>query len=322
MRRLLVLGFAVLFVTAAPAHARIGNPIKKAKEKLQKAVRPDAATPDAAGDNVTFDNVTLELTNERVEGVIAVFMKAKEAGAGRSELVQQREAKAAEGSKLEDKEGDAMRKLRNKRMDVEECYSEGYHKAAEAKAQEFAQRTASGDPKLLEKYAKIAQQNNAAVRAGDSTATARAQGGILEEYLPSSEDSAAVRKSCGPIPPKSPAEVRAEQIEKETAALDEKIRQIDERIAKAQAKDAKMTDQQWSVALERVQMYMAATKSSDGGGHSKKNKGEGNEQGGSGGSGNSGSGGSGSDSVKVRGYTRSEIEVLEKHRDQLRAAFE
>lgn len=319
MRRLLVLGFAALFVVAAPAHARIGNPIKKAKEKLQKAVQPEA--PDAAGDNVTFDNVTLELTNERVEGVIAVFMKAKEAGEGRSELVKQREAKAAEGAKLEEKEGEAMRKLRNKRMDVEQCLQEGYRQAADKKAQEFAQRTASGDPKLLEKYTKIAQQNNAAVRAGDSTATARAQGGILEEYLPSPEDSAAVRKSCGPIPPKSPAEVRAEQIEKDTAALDEKIRQIDERIAKAQAKDAKMTDQQWSVALERLQMYMPATKSNDGGGHARKKKGEGSEQGGGNG-GNSSGGSSGNGAGKVRGYTEDEIEVLEKHRDQLRAAFE
>lgn len=309
MRRLLVLAFTALFVTAAPAHARIGNPIKKAKEKLQKAVQPDAATPDAAGDEVTFDNVTLELTNERVEGIVAVYMKAKEAGAGRSELVQQRAAKDTEASKLEEKEGDAMRALRNKRMEVEECTTQGYHDAQQKKAEEFAQRTASGDPKLLEKYAKIAQQNNAGVRAGDSTATARAQGGILEEYLPSSEDSAAVRKSCGPIPPKSPAEVKAEAIQKQIAELDEKIRQIDERIAKAQAKDAKMNDQQWSVALERVQAYLAAAKSGDGGGHAKKKKGEAQNQQSSG-------------AVKVSGYTKNEIEVLEKHRDQLRVAFE
>lgn len=331
MRRLsFVLCAACLVLTlSGSAEARIGNPIKKAKEKLQKAVEPQAEPQAAAesGNDVVFDNVVVELTNARVENIIAAFEKAKEAGAGRSALVERLNQKNDERRKLMDKEGDAMSALRNKRDEINTCYHDGYRKATDQKMEEYKTRAMS-DPQLMAKFAKIAQENNAAAARGDSAAIGRANNGILAEMLPSREDSAAIRKSCGALPPKSAAETRLEALDKEIASLDEQIRQIDQRVAKAQAKDVQLTDQQWGVALERTQMYLDGSKSNSNSSGSKKSKsGVGANQGGGGQGGTSastsnGDQASGTVQIKPRkGFSNAEVEVLEKHLEKLRAAF-
>jgi len=313
MRRLmLIVCAACLTLTASGASARFGNPIKKAKEKLEKAVAPNAE-PAPAGGEVVFDNVVVELTNARVETIIATFEKAKAAGAGRGALVAQLDQKNQERDKLMEKDGDAMNALRNKRDDLNACYGAGYQEVTNRKMEEYKTRALS-DPKLLAKYTKIAQENNAAIARGDSAAAARANSAILEEMLPSPEDSARVRQSCGAYPPKSAAETRLEALDKEIASLNEQIRQIDQKVAKAQAKDSGMTDQQWSVALERVQAYLDATKSTSNASRGRKSK--------TGDQTANGGGNQATVTVKSRaGYTNAEVEVLEKHREQLRAAL-
>jgi predicted nucleic acid-binding Zn-ribbon protein len=316
------LSLAVSGAVSSSAAARIGNPIKKAKEKLQKAVEP-AAEPQT-GNDVVFDNVVVELTNARVENIVAAFEKAKQAGAGRSALVEQLNQKNEERGKLMDKEGDAMSALRNKRDDINQCNQEGYSKAKDRKMEEYSKRAMS-DPQLMAKFAKIAQENNAAVARGDSAAAARANNGILAEMLPSSEDSAAIRKSCGALPPKSAAEIRLEGLEKEIASLDEQLRAFDQKVAKAQAKEGGLTDQQWGVALERTQMYMDGSNASANAPRARKGK-SGNpsgDQGSQNGTGNTTSDGHPATiTIQPRkGFSNAEVEVLEKHLEKLRAAL-
>lgn len=325
MRRLLsVVCAACLTLTVSAAHARIGNPIKKAKEKLQKAVgqEPEAST-QAAGNDVVFDNVTVELTNERVEAIIASFEKAKEASAGRSALVERLDTKNQEHNKLMEKDGEAISALRAKRDDLNSCYHEGYEKARDRKMEEYKTRAMS-DPQLMAKFAKIAQENNAAIAGGDTAATARANNSILAEMLPSREDSAQVRQSCGALPPKSAAETKLEALDKELESLNEQIRAFDQRVAKAQAKEGNLTEQQWSVALERTEKFVKDSDSNSNGSRGRKSKSGG--QGGSGSGGNGSGAGSGDQptgTVKARaGYTQTETEVLEKHLERLRAAFQ
>jgi uncharacterized coiled-coil protein SlyX len=284
---LLIAALAFLAI-APPARAGFGDLVKKAKEKAAKAAGQKAAPEAPAGNcKVEFDAVTLELTDARIEVILATFKAAGDAGAGRPALVEKLNQELEEKSAIWEKQGEQIRDLRNKRSDVETCYHDGYAAAANRRTQEFTQRALT-DPKLLAKYAKVAQQNNAA-GGGDSASLQRATEAYKEETMPTREDSLEVKKTCGPIPPKSAAEVRYEALEVEERGLNDKIAQLDEKVAQAQAEGRGMDLQQWAMALERIRTYLSARAS--------KAK------------------------AAPCGYSKVETEALDKHLEQLRAVL-
>jgi uncharacterized coiled-coil protein SlyX len=283
---------AVAFLAIAPpARAGFGDLVKKAKEKAAKATGQKTA-PEAATDTckVEFDAVVLELTDARIEGILAAFKAAGDAGAGRPALVEKLNKVLEEKNAIWEKQGEQIRDLRNKRSDVESCYHDGYAAAANRRTQEYMQR-ALADPKLLAKYAKVAQQNNAA-GGGDSASLQRASEAYKEETMPTREDSLEVKKACGPIPPKSAAEARYETLEVEERGLNDKIAQVDEKVAKAQAEGRGMDLEQWGMALERIRMYLSAKASK-----------------------------APSAKTALCGFSKVEIEALEKHLEQLRVTL-
>lgn len=240
---------------AAPASARIGNPIRKMKDKISKAAESKAA-PDASAGQPVFDDVTLELTDARIGGILDAFHKAQKITAARAALVAKKDKASDEQTKIMDKNGEAIGQLRNKRDEVNQCCQDGYRAATDKKAEAYKNRALT-DPALRDKFTKAAAEYNAAAAKGDTAAIQKLQGILTGEILPTSEDSAAIRKSCGALPPPSAAEIRLEHLEKEIAALDEQIRQVDEKVAD---ESAGLNRQQWGMALERIQMYLAAKK--------------------------------------------------------------
>jgi hypothetical protein len=303
--------FVCLAAFAPSANARIGNPIKKAKEKLQKATGQlvEGQTPE--GDDVVFDNVTVELTDERVAKIVSTFQRYQAENAARQELTDRYDQKRQEQYEFANKNEEASGKLRAKRAEVEACYHESYQKITERKARELAENPM--DPARLARNAKLAQENNAAAAKGDSAAIARMQNALNADFIPSKEESVEVRRTCGTPPPKSAAEKKLEQLDQEIASQWEQIRAFDERIAKAQAKEGLLTQQQWSVALERVHLYAGATSSQDSGGGGRKKKGEKSEK--------TEAEGSDAKVVYVKGFSKAELVVLAKHRAELREAL-
>jgi hypothetical protein len=320
---LAVAGFWLVAI-AAPADAGIGNPLKKAKEaaekEAQKAV-PKTETQAPAGaaeEQLVFDDVTLELTEARLTAIETAFQKAGQIAAPRPGLVEKRNKVDAEMNKIQAESGEKIAQQHQKRDDVEGCYQQEYQQVRERRTQEYAQRAMS-DPKLYEKFKNIAAENNAKAAQGDSAAIAKAQAGLLEEFLPTHDDSVQIRQKCGTPPPETPEEKRLVELDKELKSLDAQIQQLDESVAKSQAKESGMNPQQWGMALERIQMFTGS--STSGGGNSgggKKKKGDSSGASGSGsGSGSSGSGSS-SASSSHKGFTEDEVKALERHREQLR----
>jgi hypothetical protein len=252
---------ACLMLAAAPAHAGLGDMMKKAQDKALKSAEQKVtkAPPDSCK-KPQFDAVTVELTDERIDRILATFKAAGEAGTGRPALVEKLNQANEEQRTLMDKHGEEMSAARSKRSDVESCYHDGYRAVTNRKMEEYKTRALS-DPALLQKYTKLAQENNALIAKGDTAALQRAQAGMLEEMIPTREESLKVRNDCGPIPPKSAAEQRLEALDKEITALNDSIAKVDEKVAKAQAKQGGMDPQQWAMALERIQMYLSAKKS-------------------------------------------------------------
>jgi hypothetical protein len=254
----IVVGAAILIVST-PDHARagIGNPLKKAKEKLAKAAAPkEEDEGEIDNDTIIFDDVTLELTEARVASMVTTLKATKAARAEREAAVG-RLNKASEALNAHDeKHGEGIRALQEKRGEFEVCYNDGYHAARERKMQEYSQRALS-DPVLLKKFQQAAAENNAAAAKGDSAAINRLNAIMAAEILPSHEDSVEVRRKCGPLPPPSPAEIKFAALEKDVAARTEELRDIDKKAGDAQASASNMDSQQYAMALERVHAFVA-----------------------------------------------------------------
>lgn len=286
---------ATLLVSVPYADASIGNPIKKAKEKLQKKAEEKAGVDEAAPEAVTdetivFDDLVLELTEPRLERIAAAFNAAKSAGAGREAAVEKLNQAIDERGRHADKHADAMMEVRNKRSEIEACYGQGYSDAQDRKTQEYSQK-ALNDPALREKFMKAAMQHNEAAARGDSAAIKAINEVLMSETVIGREDSLAVRKQCGPLPPPTQAEIKMVELDKKVAALTEDLRVIDRNVAAAQAKEVQMEKEQFAMATERIQMYLAWKR--------YKSK----------------------STPSPRGFTQEEIDAMEKHLAELLAAM-
>jgi len=289
IRALLIAGTALL-VTAPPARAGLGDMMKKATDKAAKSVEKKA-TPTAPCKAVEYDEVVLELTNDRVEHILAAFKAAGEAGAERPALVEKLNKLNDERGAIWDKNYEAIQKTQSKRDDIKGCYHDGYKAAEQRRAEEYSKRALT-DPVLLAKYQRLAQENNAAAMKGDSAAMNRMMQGMHEEMAPTPDDSLQVRKQCGPLPPKSAAEEKVDALDKQITSLNDQIATVDENVAKAQAQKGGMDDQQWAAALERIRNYMAYS-----------------------------GGGKSSSKSPPCGFSSAEAEALSKHAEQLKAVL-
>jgi len=283
----LLVAAATLLIVAPPARAGLGDMMKKATDKAAKSVEKKA-TPAAPCKAVEYDEVVLELTNDRVEHILAAFKAAGEAGAGRAALVDKLNKLNDERSAIWDKNYEAIQKTQSKRSDVQTCYHDGYQAAQERRTEEYTKRALT-DPALLAKFQRAAAENNAAAAKGDSAAMNRIMQVMHEETAPTPEDSVKVRKECGPLPPRSAAEEKVEALDKQITSLNDQIATVDENVAKAQATAGGMNDQQWAQALERLRAYPLN--------------------------------GSNSSKSPPCGFSKAESEAIEKHREQIRAVL-
>lgn len=291
----LLAGLALL-VAVSPARAGFGDLVKKAKEKATKVVAPAEEAPGASDTKCQpeFDAVTVELTEARVAGIVATYKAAGEVGAGRPALVAKLNKVLEEKNAISEKHWEKIEAIRMKRSDIEGCYYNGYEQAAGRKTQEYMQRMMT-DPVLKAKFAKVAAQINATPGLSDSAKLARVSQAGMEEMTPSKEDSAEVRKSCGPLPPKFAEEARFDALEKEERELNDQIARLDEKVSKTQIKTMKeqggLDDQQWPTALERIRGFL---------GWARHDKGK---------------------RTQLCGFTKIEAEALEKHAEELRAVL-
>jgi len=254
-----VLACAIALATAAPAQAGFGDLVKKAKDKATKKEEPKEGEegPPAIVDDIVFDSVVLELTDQRLGKFFSAYKKAGGASAAREDLVAKVTQVETERNNLLDKHGEKIQDIQRKRDDIEGCRENGYKQAEERRAKEYADKAVTMDPALLQKFARIAQENNAAVARGDTTAANRANAALIAEMLPTREDSLAVQKKCGPFPPPLPAEGTLAKLDKDLASANGNLRAYDDKAAKDQAQESGMNVEQYAIALERIRNYRA-----------------------------------------------------------------
>ena len=277
---------------ASPAEARIGIP-KKVKDVAGKTAEQKAApqASEAPEEPIVFDDVILELTEARIVSILAACGRVAAVSAARPPLVEKQAKLDEDRQKHLDKYEEKIRKDRDKRSEVDGCREDGYRAATDRRYQEYSQRALS-DPALRDKFMKVAQQYNAAAASGDTVAIQAAQAAMHAEILPTKEDTLKVNQECGSKPAISAEEKKLETFDKEQASLNEQIRAVDDKIAAEQTSSKTgMNKAQWGMAVERIQMYLAAKK--------QKQK---------------------SSKDSPRGFSEEEIAAMEKHLEELKSA--
>jgi len=311
-----IAGLAAMTCASSPARAGLGDLMKKAKEKVTQASAPKTAATSptaAAGGKPVFDDTTIELTSDRLDHILGAFKSAAAAGAGRPALAAKLNQVTTERGKLLEKNEESIIETRRKRDEIEVCCHDGYGEARDKRAMEFKDKALT-DPAIREKFSKAAAQYNAAAAQGDSTAIAKLNEILQGEILPTAQDSADVRRKCGPKPAVTAAEAKLVELDKQIATLDEQIRAIDEKVADAQAKQGGLNRRQWAMALERIQLFLSHQSGDAGRGGGRKGKADTGSS-----SASSSSGSSGSGAVKAgHGFTQDEIDALEKRMSELR----
>ena len=248
----------LLFVVSAPAHAGLGDALKKAKEKAAQAAGQKAApaAPAAKDAPPKFDEVTVELTEARVTKLLGVYRAANAASAGRAELVQKINQASDERRTLDDKNEEQIRAARNQRDDINRCLHDAYREEQERRADEYRQKALT-DPAIREKFTKAAAQYNARAAQGDTAAQQAIMKVIMSEVGLTHADSVAIQKKCGTPPPPLPAEARLLELDQQITSMQNELRAKDDKAAAALAGDTGLDRQQFAVAIDRIETYLA-----------------------------------------------------------------
>lgn len=238
-------------VSALPG---LGGLAKKAKEKATKEKDSDE---EGTADNsrVIFDDMTVQLTPARIDQVITALSEACAQAAGRASVAEELNQVQQEQAGFQEKHGEEMQRVRDQRDEAERCRHDAITALCNEKMMHYSQ-TALTDKATLDKFQKIAAKYNAAAAGGDSVATAKAQAEMLAVIMPSHEDSVNATRNCPPVPGKTALEGEKEKLDAKSAAIYDRLRAIDDKVAAAQEKKGGMNRAQFATAHERIWMWL------------------------------------------------------------------
>ena len=272
------LAITVIAALALPFHnasAQLGGLVKKARDEaieqqVEKRVGGSAAS--TADTPPKFDDVTVELTADRVAGIVRglaagrAVLDGANGAPSRAALVARRDAAATKSSELADANAKVFNAYVEKRDVSQRCRNDAMYASREKRQKESEERNkqlsskAMADPAFREKAIAIAQKMGVAQQKGDTAEIRRlsAELGISENDA--KPDTLAADKACGREPAKPAAMVQSEQLDAEATALSDQIRQLEERSAATEIKESGLNERQFLMARERIEAYLSAMK--------------------------------------------------------------
>ncbi len=272
---------AALIVPTHSATAQLGGLVKKARDKVvenqvdkQIEKRTGSAGSTSTEAPPKFDDVTLELTADRVDGVLRglsagrAILDGTSAAPGRATLVARRDAAyeksgtlSSQNEKLLDayrEKHDASRRCRNDAMNASQ---DKRQKEVQQRSQEF-QAKAMSDPAYRDKMVALSQKMAVAQQRGDTAELRRlgAELGLETNSDAARADTLAADEACGREPPKPAVLVQIEQLDSQGKELTEQIRKLEEKSAATEVKESGLNERQFHMARERIEAYLSAVK--------------------------------------------------------------
>ena len=274
-RGLAITAIAALALPFHNASAQLGGLVKKARDKaieqqVEKRVGGSAASNADAPPK--FDDVTVELTADRVAGIVRglsagrAVLDGANGAPSRAALVARRDAAATKSSELADANQKVFNAYVEKRDVSQRCRNDAMYASREKRQKESEERTkqlsskAMADPAFREKAIAIAQKMGVAQQKGDTAEMRRLSAELGIGQDDAKPDTLAADKACGREPAKPAAMVQSEQLNTEATALSDQIRQLEERSAATEIKESGLNERQFLMARERIEAYLSAMK--------------------------------------------------------------
>lgn len=256
---LITLAFASS-LAVAPAAAGIRDMVKSAKDKAgQKTGGKSAQTPASPEAVPVFDDRVLELTDARLDKLLAGFKAAAAFTADLPRLVARQEALNDELRKLNNTHEKAFNEYVEKRNAHKSCMREKLNEIREKRYKDMIQQ-GMANPAQMQKMAQLSVRFSEAQMKGDTAAvrTLTAEMEAMQGFTP--EDSLAARKKCGAPTPPPPAFVRMEAAQSELGTVDEGIRTKNMKVREVQLDASDLTEAQMAIAIDRIYVFLAAAR--------------------------------------------------------------
>ncbi len=264
--RLTVLMFAAFVLGASIAQAQLPSLRRKAKDAGRQAVTPQQ--PQQRGAPPKFDNTMLELNPQVVARLITgLEARSTTRGAGghtAGELRRRSSAAADEAANINGQHSDDRAQWVNANGEAENCVSEELHTMEQRHYQEMQQRfmgmTGVNTPaktKFMQDFTAASQEMQQATAANDTAALRRAQEKMntLMGVDPQA-DSAKARATCH-VPPMPAWMRRADSLAAISDTLLVQARAAEGAADTAAARAAAMTAEQFAMAAERAEGFVA-----------------------------------------------------------------
>ena len=266
------LAAAVVAALALPTHvasAQLGGLVKKARDKVvenQVEKQIEKRTSDA-GAPPKFDDVTVELSADRLGGIIRGLTAGRAVLADREALVTRRDAAMQKSGELHDRNGKLIDAYYDTRSKSERCRNDAMNasyekrRAVADKEMKEWQAKAMSDPAFREKAIALAQKAGEAQARGDTVTMMKLMDEMGVKRDDPKPDSIAADKACGPLPARPVVLVQIDSLDGLAKKLSEQIRTVEEKAAATEvAQSGGLTERQFFMARERIEAYLSSVK--------------------------------------------------------------
>lgn len=245
---------ALAFTLPTSAHAQFGGLLNKAKEKAAEKAAEKTA-PIAPGEQLTDDLLGKVITGAQAADRILTERDA---------IQSQRAAKQKELSELQEKNAPVHQAYNEGNSKIMDCRSSSLNALSEAREERMQKKAASmqSDPVAMAK-AQLVMMNYAkamgdAQQKQDAAALAKAQQAMMKEltgediFPELKKDSVATDAKCGKAPTLPASLAREEQVQKDVAALDDRLRTLEARAVTQGAQASGLEQTRYLAAKERA----------------------------------------------------------------------
>ena len=255
---LLLVASALALTIPDTAHAQFGGLLNKAKEKVAEKAAEKTA-PIAPGEQLTDDLLGKVITGAQAADRILVERDAMQA---------QRESKSKELSALQEKNAPVHQAYNEGNGKIMDCRSGSFESLDEARRERMDKKVATmqADPLFMAKAQLIMMNYGKAMadaqKNQDAAALAKAQQAMMKEltgediYPELKKDTVATDAKCGKAPAMPASLIHEEQLQKDIAAIDDRLRTLEARAVTQGAQASGLEQVRYLQAKERALSIM------------------------------------------------------------------
>ena len=254
----LLVASALALTIPDTAHAQFGGLLNKAKEKVAEKAAEKTA-PIAPGEQLTDDLLGKVITGAQAADRILVERDAMQA---------QRESKSKELSALQEKNAPVHQAYNEGNGKIMDCRSGSFNSLDEARRERMDKKVATmqADPLFMAKAQLIMMNYGKAMadaqKNQDAAALAKAQQAMMKEltgediYPELKKDTVATDAKCGKAPAMPASLIHEEQLQKDIAAIDDRLRTLEARAVTQGAQASGLEQVRYLQAKERALSIM------------------------------------------------------------------